>query len=111
MLSDWRAQLWAGEDAVLIPAKFFVNGTDIYRRDGGTVWYNHVMFDRHQVIFAEGIEAESFHPGEAGMSSLERDVRNELFAMFPELERDVALYGACAFPDLRGREALALLAA
>ncbi len=109
-ISDWRAQLWFGADAVLVPAKDLVNGETILRDEGGTVCYHHLMFDTHEIIFAEGVATESFHPGAAGLSTLEQAAREELFAIFPELADNPDAYGPSVLPDVRGRQA-ALLAA
>ena len=47
--------------------------------------YFHILFDGHEIIFAEGAEAESFHPGEQALSTLEDAAREELLTLFPEL--------------------------
>ena len=49
-------------DGVLIPAKHLVNGCSIAFEDDGaeTIEYFSVEFHSHQVIFAEGMAAESF---------------------------------------------------
>ncbi len=111
VVDDWRAELYAGEDAVLVPAKAFVNGDTITQQCGGTVTYHHIMFDSHQIIYSEGVATESFYPGAVGMSGLEDAVRDELLTLFPELAQDGVPYGSEACPDLRGAEASALLAA
>ncbi|MEL7212878.1 MAG: Hint domain-containing protein [Pseudomonadota bacterium] len=110
-VSDWRAQLWFGEDAILVPAKDLVNGETILRHEGGMVCYHHLLFDQHEIIFAENVATESFHPGIASLSSLEHDIREELLAIFPELAEDPDAYGPSALPDVRGRQAARLLVA
>ncbi len=42
--------------------------------------YVHILFDRHQVVFSEGLETESFLPGPQIVHSFEADV----------IERDLA---------------------
>jgi Hint domain len=106
LLDDWRAQVYFGEDRVLIPAKAMVNGSTIRQTlptEGVT--YIHILFDRHEVIISEGALSESFHPGEIGLGALDADQRRELDLLFPglELERRRA-----AFPIVRMAEALAL---
>ena len=48
-------------DDVLVPAVALLNGRSIVRADvPGTVEYFHIELDAHEVIFAEGLPAESF---------------------------------------------------
>lgn len=51
--------LGAGRAEVLIKAGHLVNGTDVTQDSGGFVDYFQLLFDRHQIVFAEGIAAES----------------------------------------------------
>lgn len=110
-VSDWRSELWLGQDNVLVPALHFVNGRDVVIDHGGIVDYHHLMFDTHQVIFSEGVATESFHPGEVGLGSLDAATRDEIFAIFPELELQLGCYGATVHTALRQAEARVLLAA
>lgn len=106
LLNDWRAQVYFGEDEVLIPAKAMVNGTTIRQvlpADGVT--YIHLLFDRHEILVSDGALSESFHPGESGLLSLDEAQRRELELLFPglELQRRKA-----AFPIVKLSEARAL---
>jgi len=52
-----------GEDAapgVLIPVRYLVNGASIAQVEVSTVVYWHVELDRHDVVLAEGLPAESY---------------------------------------------------
>ncbi|WP_457646328.1 Hint domain-containing protein, partial [Profundibacter sp.] len=60
LLSGWRAEVNLGVSEVLAPAKSLINGETILRETGGEVEYFHIMFDRHELVFAAGIESESF---------------------------------------------------
>ena len=40
-------------------AEHLVNGKDVYRLDDEFVEYYQLLFDEHQIIYAEGIAAES----------------------------------------------------
>lgn len=57
----WQRQDWlgAGRSEVLVRVRHLVNGTTVYQQDGGFVDYFQLLFDDHQIIFAEGIAAES----------------------------------------------------
>ena len=52
-------RLGAGRSEVLVKVRHLVNGDTVYRRDGGFVDYFQLLFDQHQIIYAEGIAAES----------------------------------------------------
>ncbi|MEL6595947.1 MAG: Hint domain-containing protein [Pseudomonadota bacterium] len=52
--------LGAGRSEVLVKARLLVNGTSVVQQDGGFVDYFQLLFDSHQIIYAEGIAAESF---------------------------------------------------
>lgn len=106
----WRVELMFATSEVLVSAKALVNDATIMRDVGAqTVEYRHLLFDRHEIIFAEGSETESFHPGETAMSSLEADVRTEILEIFPELAAGITTYGPTARPVLRKFEAEGLL--
>ena len=51
--------LGAGRSELLVRARLLVNGTTVYRLQGGFVDYFQLLFDRHQIIYAEGIAAET----------------------------------------------------
>jgi len=49
----------AGRAEVMVKAKLLVNGETVVRSDGGFVDYFQLLFDTHEIIYAEGIAAES----------------------------------------------------
>ncbi|OCX61649.1 2,3,4,5-tetrahydropyridine-2,6-carboxylate N-succinyltransferase [Thioclava sp. SK-1] len=111
IIRDPLAELLFADPEVLVPAKKLVNGTTITQVEGGTVTYVHLLFDRHEVIFAEGLETESFLPGPMTLNAMERDAQEEIFALFPQLKRQChRSYGPAARPILRGFEAHVLAA-
>jgi len=64
LVRGWRAEMLFGEsEGVLVPAYALCNDTTIVEdRAEAPVTYVHVAFDQHEVVFADGVEAESFHP-------------------------------------------------
>lgn len=99
-----RATLYFGDPEVFLSARHMVNGTSITVTDRDLVGYYHLMFDRHEVIYAEGAPAESFHPGKQGLRALSDASRADLFARFPLLRSDTNSYGPTARPCLKGFE-------
>jgi len=72
------------------------------------VTYIHIMFDRHEVIYAEGFATESFFAGDAALMAVDAPAREELFAIFPELRSTTLRHPETARPCLRAREAALL---
>ena len=57
------------------------------RREGGFVDYHSLVFDRHEIIYAEGIPAESLMVNEATVSRLPPELADEVRARFPGLSQ------------------------
>ncbi|MCF2871672.1 Hint domain-containing protein [Octadecabacter sp. G9-8] len=109
LVKDVLAELMFGEDEVLIAAKDLVNDKSIRSVEGGDVEYVHLMFDRHQVIYAEGLASESFLPGPQTTKSFEAEIIEEITTIFPELNVNTGEgYGPAARPLLKRYEAEAL---
>ncbi|NBO21246.1 MAG: hypothetical protein EBU97_04790, partial [Rhodobacteraceae bacterium] len=105
LLQGWQAELHFGEPAVLVAAKSLVNDQTIRPQEGGWVEYFHLLFDDHEIIFAEGCATESFHPGAQAWRSLDADAREEILSLFPELHsRGLPQIGSTARLTLEGRE-------
>ncbi|MEI4472221.1 Hint domain-containing protein [Frigidibacter sp. MR17.24] len=105
----WRAELHFGASEVLAAARHMVDNRHVSIEEGGLVTYIHILFDGHQVIYAEGAATESFHPGAVGIGTLDAPAREELFAIFPELRADPNSYGRAARPLLKRAEAQLLM--
>lgn len=90
LVDDWRAELLFGSPGgVLVPAFTLINDQTI-RPDApfDGVTYIHIAFDHHEVIFADGIKAESFQPAHRTLDALNPAQKEELLALFPHLEQD-----------------------
>ncbi|MCA8867270.1 MAG: Hint domain-containing protein [Rhodobacteraceae bacterium] len=105
MLSGSRAALLFGEDEVLAAAKHLTNWDGVYIETGGEVEYFHILFDRHEIIIADGAMSESFHPAEGALDSLAGAARDEIISLFPELDTDTRAYGPAARLSLKKFEA------
>jgi hypothetical protein len=109
LIEGWQAELWFGETEVFVKAKDLVNDDTIYVRTGGKVNYHHILFDDHQVVFAEGAASESFHPGPQALGALDQGPRDELLSLFPDLACVAAPAMPAARMSLKGFEAACLL--
>lgn len=95
---------------VLVPARDLINGgniaVDLAVRE---VNYIHLLLPTHQILWANGVETESFHPANTALSTLSDDDRSRLLAQMPDLEHDPHLYGSYARRNLSASEAAILL--
>ncbi|MFM2354587.1 MAG: hypothetical protein RLZZ528_323 [Pseudomonadota bacterium] len=94
---------------VLVSARDLVNGRSVQVETSlREVTYIHLLTEAHQIIWANGLETESFHPANADMGMLEANERAALLAMMPELEADPFRYGPHARRNLSAPEAAIL---
>ncbi|MBB5722843.1 Ca2+-binding RTX toxin-like protein [Loktanella ponticola] len=104
LFQGYRAELLFGESEVLMPAIHLIDDKMVTREEGGMVTYIHMMFDEHEVIYAEGAASESFHPGELGLNGVTDVAREELFTLFPALRSAPNGYGRTARRSLKKHE-------
>ena len=100
--SGYLAQMYFGQEEVLVAAQHLVNGTSIRQLESGQVSYHHLMFDRHQIITADGTMSESYQPGDYSLPGLHEAARAELFDLFPELRSGAAGFGQSARMSVPG---------
>lgn len=77
----------AGMAEILVQAKHLVDGERILRREGGFVDYFSLVFDRHEIIFAEGIAAESLMVNAGTVERLPPELAGALIERFPGLSQ------------------------
>jgi hypothetical protein len=104
LIRSARADLMFGSPAVLVAAAHLVNGATIRQAAPGPVTYLHLVFNDHHIVWAEGVETESFLPG-AAMADAPPALRAELATLFPGHAPAVPVR-----PPLRAWEARALAA-
>jgi hypothetical protein len=105
-----KAQELFNTSEVLVPAVDLVNGSTITVVQGAReVTYIHLLLPSHQILWANGVETESFHPANAALTSLADNDRRRLLAQFPDLEMDPHLYGGYARRNLSASEAAILM--
>ena len=112
LIRDNLAELLFGEAEVLVAARDLVNDRSVRRKPGGEVTYVHLLFDKHQVVFSEGLETESYLPGPQTAKSFDSAVVDEICSLFPELDRETGQgYSPAARRTLKRYEADLLRAA
>jgi hypothetical protein len=76
-----------GTSELLVQAKHLVDGDRVFIREGAVVDYFSLVFDRHEIIYAEGVPAESLMVNEATLSRLPPEMAAEVKARFPGLSQ------------------------
>ncbi|SEN88489.1 Hint domain-containing protein [Palleronia pelagia] len=95
---------------VLVAARDLVNDrTILVDHSSRSVRYVHILMERHQVIFANGIASESFHPADADLDALAPADRIALERAVPGLPANPESYGDLARRTLGPAEAAILL--
>lgn len=87
MLVDAKtvAQMF-GCDEVLVPAAKLLPLPGIYLDETiKSVTYYHLVFDAHEIIFAEGAATESLFTGDEALRAVSDEARQELLTIFPQL--------------------------
>lgn len=96
-------------DEVLVAAEDLVNDTSILvDQSVREVTYVHILLAQHQVIWANGLETESFHPSNTALETVEPGQRGRLLELLPGLEINPHVYGDYARRNLSGSEAAIL---
>ena len=120
LVSPQHGLVWGAADGQLIRAKHAAEhlGSDIARIDRNcmAVTYIHMMFDQHQLVYAEGAPTEAFYPGPMALKSLDADTMSDLMSVFPSMARLIfegaeveAIYGPPARHYLKVRDIRMLL--
>ncbi len=104
------AQALFNTPEVLVSARDLVNGQNV-RVDLNVreVTYVHLMLKNHQILWANGVETESFHPANTALSTLSDRDRQRLLSMRPDLEQDPHTYGSYARRNLSASEAAIMM--
>ncbi len=94
---------------VLVRARDMVNDRTItVDHRPSPVTYFHILLDRHQIVWANGLESETFHPANTPFEAIAPEQRAGLLEKVPEIDRDASLYGGFARRLLSAPEAAIL---
>ncbi len=104
-----HARALFNQPEVLVAARDLVDGRGILTETGlREVTYIHLMTERHEIVWANGLETESFHPASADLDLIEDSQRAALLDLVPGLREDPNVYGDYARRNLNGSEAAIL---
>lgn len=110
LITGARAQALFNTDEVLVAACDLINGGSVaVDHMVRNVTYVHLLLPRHEIVFANGIASESFHPASAALDLLAAADRTRLLARMPEVLRNPQIYGAYARRCLTKPEAAILM--
>ncbi|MCB2129294.1 MAG: Hint domain-containing protein [Rhodobacteraceae bacterium] len=93
LVANERTLLYFEEHEVFAAAKHLVDNKDVSEVHPLGVTYIHFMFDRHEVVLANGCWTESFQPGDHTLAGLGNSQRTEIFELFPELAQKSGRHG------------------
>jgi len=95
-----------GSSETLAPAADLLDGDTIMRvRPASDLMFYNLMFDAHQIIDANGLETESYHPGNFGVAVMSAERQSYMQQLLRHLEGDLNRFGRTARPLLKGFEA------
>jgi len=103
------AQDLFGTPEVLVAARDLLNDRTVTRDHRLTeAIYVHLLLDRHQILFANGVETESLHPAGMAFEAVDPQQRAALIQRCPEIAADPFAYGDFARRTLTPAEAAVL---
>lgn len=85
LVANDKTALYFEENEVLAAAKHLTGLAGVDEVTSLGVSYIHFMFDRHEVVLANGAWTESFQPGDYSLNGIGNAQRNEILELFPEL--------------------------
>lgn len=110
LLRGPRARALFNSDEVLVAARDLIRDDGAIARDSllREVTYIHLLLPSHQILWANGVETESFHPANATLEALSPQDRRRLLAALPGIAADPFSYGGFARRNLTAPEAAIL---
>ena len=112
LIVSHQAELYFSQSEVLVAAQHMLAMDGVEVSEQPYITYIHIMCENHEIVLSDGAWSESFQPADITLKGFDSDQREELFALFPELETPdgIAAYRA-ARRTLGRREAKLLFKA
>ena len=105
VLSGPASRALFNTEDVLVKAEDLLNGVTICVDHAlREVCYIHILLDQHNIVWANGMETESFHPSNTALETIEPAQRDALLAILPEIAINPAIYGDYARRNLSSSE-------
>ncbi|MFK7871079.1 MAG: Hint domain-containing protein [Roseobacter sp.] len=112
LVSGAVARDFFGVSEVLVVARDLISRPQIAQAiRPSEVTYVHVLLPSHNILWANGVETESFHPANAAPSALAEVDWQGLLQILPFLQEDRTLYGGYARKQLASGETRQLMQA
>ena len=110
LIRDALAELLFGTTEVLVKAKDLVNDHSIRRIESDEpTHYVHMMFDQHEIVFANGMPSESYHPGPQTLPGFDAETQAEILRLMPNAADEIDYgYGPAARAVLKKHECAVL---
>lgn len=109
LISGVTAQSLFNASEVLVRAEDLLNDTSVTVDYGlPEVTYIHILLERHNIVFANGMETESFHPSNTALDMVEERQRTALLNILPGIDANPQSYGDYARRNLSASEAAIL---
>lgn len=111
VLRGARARALFNTDEVLVAARDLINDdTVLIDHVIPNVVYIHMMLAQHEIVFANGVAAETFHPASAALASLRPEEQDRLLTRVPEINGNPMAYGGYARRRLSASDAAVMRA-
>lgn len=111
VLGGKKARMLFNAEEVLVTARDLVNDeTVIFAHDLRNVVYIHMMLPQHEIVFANGVPTETFHPASAALATLRSEEQARLLTRVPEIKGNPMAYGNYARRKLTQADAAVLRA-
>lgn len=110
LVEGWQAEMLFGEAEVLVAATHLRGLPGVTEAITPGVSYIHVMFDRHEIVCADGAWSESFQPAQRMLDGMGEAQQDEILALFPDLPLSEVAFPSARL-SLKAHEARVLLAA
>jgi hypothetical protein len=109
LLKGPAADALYGTPEVLVAAEDLLNDATVTRDTGlREVTYIHLLLPRHHVVWANGVETESFHPASTDLRTVDAQQFDRLARIVPGVEANPRGYGEPVRRELSRAEAQAL---